>query len=321
MVETTKTDELIISTNQLTKQFDGYAAVNQIDLQVRSGEVYGLIGPNGAGKTTLIRLLAAADEPTTGEVYICGHRFIRSRPNPEIKRQIGFLPDDFPLYDDLKVWEYLDYFGRLYYLTEPGLGQRINEVVELVSLEGKRDSLINTLSRGMKQRLSLARSIVQRPKLLLLDEPVSGLDPIARVQYRETIKLLQQQGITIFISSHILSDLEDFCTSIGIMEAGRLVESSQLTELYRRGNQQQILITALDRLPELQTYLQNFPQVEACQLLEAEKKIAITFLGEEADIFQLLRSLIEQEFPITGFWRNQESLESIFLKLGYQKTA
>lgn len=173
--------ELAIRTCGLTKQFDRYIAVNDVDLQIQAGEVYGLIGPNGAGKTTLIRMLATAEEPTTGEIYLMGDRLLRDRSNCTLKQRLGYLPDDFPLYDDLSVWDYLDYFARLYKLKEPRRSQRLLEVLELVQLGNKRHSLIATLSRGMKQRLSLARTIIHEPIVLLLDEPVSGLDPIARM--------------------------------------------------------------------------------------------------------------------------------------------
>ncbi|MEO1342328.1 MAG: ABC transporter ATP-binding protein, partial [Cyanobacteria bacterium J06635_13] len=208
-------EELAIATYGLTKRFDGYIAVNEIDLQVRTGEVYGLIGPNGAGKTTLIRMLAAAEEPTKGEIWLHGDRLVRDDSNPILKQRLGYLPDDFPLYDDLTVWDYLDYFARLYRLKQPQRHRRLNEVLELVQLENKRTSVIATLSRGMKQRLSLARTIIHEPILLLLDEPVSGLDPLARQQFRQIIKVLQEAGMTILISSHVLSDLAELCTSVG----------------------------------------------------------------------------------------------------------
>jgi ABC-2 type transport system ATP-binding protein len=188
------TQQLAIETRGLTKQFDRHIAVNDIDLQVAAGEVCGLIGPNGAGKTTLLRMLAAAEEPTTGEIYINGDRLLRDRSHPILKQRIGFLPDDFPLYDDLTVWDYLDYFARLYNLQQPRRRERIYSVLELVQLTNKRNSLISTLSRGMKQRLSLGRTIIHEPLLLLLDEPVSGLDPIARMQFREIIKTLLSQS-------------------------------------------------------------------------------------------------------------------------------
>lgn len=312
----------ILETRDLTKQFEGTSAVSQVSLRIHPGEIYGLIGPNGAGKTTLIRMLAMAEEPTTGEISIAGKPVIPDQPNPQIQRIMGFLPDDFPLYDDLSVEAYLDYFGRLYYLQEPDLPQRIGQVLELVSLENKRQSLISTLSRGMKQRLSLARTIIYRPQLVLLDEPVSGLDPIARVQYRETIKQLQREGMTIFISSHILSDLEDFCTTIGIMEQGQLVESSQLQDLYQRERQEQhIIVDVLGDSSNLETALQNQPGVNSCQLVSKGQKLDVTFQGGEAEMAQLLRSLIEQGFEIVEFTPVQESLEDIFMNLGYRKTA
>ncbi|HEY9702561.1 MAG TPA: ABC transporter ATP-binding protein [Allocoleopsis sp.] len=232
--------EIAIRTEALTKRFERHIAVNDLHLQIPVGEVYGLIGPNGAGKTTLIRMLAAAEEPTMGEIYINEERLLRDQSNSNLKRHIGYLPDDYPLYDDLTVWDYLDYFARLYFLKGAKRTQRLYEVLELVQLTNKRNSLISTLSRGMKQRLGLARTIIHEPILLLLDEPVSGLDPIARVQFREIIKILHEVGMTILISSHILSDLAELCTSVGIMELGFLVESAPLSELYRRLSRQEI---------------------------------------------------------------------------------
>lgn len=312
-----------VRTHRLTKQFDNHVAVNHIDLQIDRGEVYGLIGPNGAGKTTLIRMLAAAEEPTAGEIYINGARFMRGQNNPELKRQLGYLPDDFPLYDDLTVWDYLDYFARLYFLKDPQRSQRLHEVIELVELEQKRNEAIATLSRGMKQRLSLARSIIHNPTLLLLDEPVSGLDPLARVQVRNIIKSLQQQGMTILISSHILSDLAEICTSIGIMELGNLVESSRLQELYDRSNQdqQQLLISTLGNLKDLQTTLRQSNLVQEIEVLSDVHSVRVQFSGSIEDCAALLRSLIEAGIPISNFHRSQETLENIFLKLGYKQTS
>lgn len=315
------TNPPVIATQQLTKQFGDSIAVSQVDLQVQQGEIYGLIGPNGAGKTTLIRMLATAEEPTLGNIAIGGQTLIQNQPNPDIKRRIGFLPDDFPLYDDLLVWDYLEYFARLYYLQEPDLSHRLNEVLALVDLDSKRHSPISTLSRGMKQRLSLARTIIHKPTLLLLDEPVSGLDPVARVQFRQTLKTLQQQGLTIFISSHILSDLEDFCTSIGIMQMGQLVESSELRALYNRDQTQQLLISTVADLAPVETFLQDHEFVHECKVLRDKHQIAVTFTGTDDDIVALLRSLISHNFPIIDFHRTQESLEDIFIKMGYRQTS
>lgn len=316
--------DALIQTHQLTKQFDDYVAVNQVSLAVHSGEVYGLIGPNGAGKTTLIRLLAMADSPTVGDISIGGQSLVRGEPNADIKRQIGYLPDDFPLYDDLSVKDYLEYFGQLYYLSPDQLKQRVSEVLALVNLENKRYSIISSLSRGMKQRLSLARTVIHRPRLLLLDEPVSGLDPIARIDYCKTIKRLQSEGITILISSHILSDLEDFCTTIGIMEQGRLVESGRLQSLYRREGQQ-LLIAVLAEDTRLEIFLQEHPMVTAYEQLADPNgggyKLSMTFTGTEADAADLLRALVTEGIRISEFHYTQETLEDIFVRLGYQQTS
>lgn len=313
---------LAISTRGLTKQFERQIAVNDVDLQVQAGEVYGLIGPNGAGKTTLIRMLAMAEEPTVGEIYLNGEPLLRDRDSPNLKRQLGYLPDDFPLYDDLTVWDYLDYFARLYRLSEPHRSRRLKDVLELVQLTHKRHSLIATLSRGMKQRLSLARTIIHEPLLLLLDEPVSGLDPIARVQFREIIKVLQEAGMTILISSHVLSDLEELCTSVGIMELGYLVESASLQTLYQRLSRQQIVVATMGDLEALKAELTHCPQVEEIERLPGDaQSLSVHFSGDVQEAAVLLRSLIAAGIPITEFHRTQENLESIFLKMGHQQTS
>lgn len=313
-------NELAIRTCGLTKQFDRHIAVNDVDLQVQAGEVYGLIGPNGAGKTTLIRMLAAAQEPTVGEIYLNGDRLVRDQSNSLLKQRIGYLPDDFPLYDDLTVWDYLEYFARLYKLREPRRSQRLREVLELVQLTNKRQSLISTLSRGMKQRLSLARTIIHEPIVLLLDEPVSGLDPIARMQFREIIKVLQEAGMTILISSHVLSDLAELCTSVGIMELGYLVESASLSQLYQRFSRQQIFLSTLGELEPLKAELNNHPLVEACEVLSGQQ-IRVNFTGNQEDCAILLRSLIASGISLTQFHCTQEDLESIFLKLGHKQAS
>jgi ABC-2 type transport system ATP-binding protein len=314
--------QLAIETRGLTKQFDRHIAVNDIDLQVAAGEVCGLIGPNGAGKTTLLRMLAAAEEPTTGEIYINGDRLLRDRSHPILKQRIGFLPDDFPLYDDLSVWDYLDYFARLYNLQQPRRRERINSVLELVQLTNKRNSLISTLSRGMKQRLSLGRTIIHEPLLLLLDEPVSGLDPIARMQFREIIKVLQEAGMTVVISSHVLSDLAELCTWVGIMELGYLVESAPLQELYKRLSRQQIFMSVLgNKLETLISALKNFPWVENWAIIPETQQVCVDFSGSPEDAANLLRELVAANIPLTEFHCTQEDLETIFLKMGHQQAS
>ncbi|MEG4073230.1 ABC transporter ATP-binding protein [Microcoleus sp. Pol14C2] len=314
--------QLAIETRGLTKQFDRHIAVNDIDLQVAAGEVCGLIGPNGAGKTTLLRMLAAAEEPTIGEIYINGDRLLRDRSHPILKQRIGFLPDDFPLYDDLTVWDYLDYFARLYNLQQPRRRERINSVLELVQLTNKRNSLISTLSRGMKQRLSLGRTIIHEPLLLLLDEPVSGLDPIARMQFREIIKALQEAGMTVVISSHVLSDLAELCSWVGIMELGYLVESAPLQELYKRLSRQQIVMSVLgNKLAALTSELKNFPWVENWAIIPETQQVCVDFSGSPEDAANLLRELVAANIPLTEFHCTQEDLETIFLKMGHKQAS
>ncbi|MFM1841473.1 MAG: transporter [Cyanobacteriota bacterium] len=315
-----------VLTQGLTKRFDRHGAVTNVDLTIEEGSVYGLIGPNGAGKTTLIRMLATAEEPTRGEIYLFGDRLLPGDANLRIKQYLGYLPDDYPLYEDMSVRDYLEYFARLYHLKDPTRRRRLQEVLELVQLTSKWDSRINTLSRGMKQRLSLARTIIHEPILLLLDEPVSGLDPIARQQFREIMRVLQSAGMTILISSHVLSDLAELCTAIGIMELGCLVESTSLADLYGRLGQQKITIAVLSGMERLTDCLKDQPGVEDWTVSysptdQTNARCVVTFSGSADDSATLLKNLIYAGCQVSEFHCQQEDLESIFLKLGHQQVS
>jgi ABC-2 type transport system ATP-binding protein len=219
----------VINITGLRKEFDDLVAVQGLDLSISAGEIYGLIGPNGAGKTTSIRMACGLLEPTQGYVTVMD---VDVHHDPEGAQQfIGYLSDFFTVYDDLKVWEYLDFFAHAYKMPEAGIPARIDEVIRQVELEVKRDAMIRGLSRGMKQRLGIARAIIHKPLVLLLDEPASGLDPKARMDLRNLLRSLRDEGTTILISSHILTELEGFCTSIGLMEKGQMIRSGTIAAI------------------------------------------------------------------------------------------
>lgn len=306
-----------IRTQSLTKRFDRAMALRSVDLEIETGAIYGLIGPNGAGKTTLLRLLAMAEAPTVGEIYLKGEKLDSRYPNPRLQRQIGYLPDDFPLYEDLTVWDYLDYFARLYHLQGQARINSIHDVLELVNLTHKRHSLITQLSRGMKQRLGLARTVIHTPTVLLLDEPVSGLDPIARQDFRQAICNLQGLGITVVISSHVLSDLAELCSAIGILEFGYLVENTSLVSLYQKLGQQKLVIGTRGNGAALATALGQFETITDIQLDPESGQIQARFSGDADQAAEVLRSLVEARIPLYDFHCTQDSLEEIFFKIGH----
>lgn len=302
-----------IATYGLTKRYDRYIAVNEVDLRIPRGEIYGLMGINGAGKTTMMKMLAAAEAPTKGEIYLNGDRLLLDDSSSNIQRYLGYLPDNYPLYDDLTVWDYLDYFARLYKIPHRRRRVRVYEVLELVQLEDKRNSLIPTLSRGMKQRLGLARTIIHEPIVLLLDEPISGLDSIARTQFRSIIQVLQEAGITIVIASPILRDLLEVCTTIGIMEYGFLVDNCVLADVERNLATPQIIITILEDLIALERELSQNTLVKEWQKLPNQNSLKVKFLGGKHDSAELLRSLVTKGFSIIEFKQIEEDLETILL--------
>src|SRR5215813_8224361 len=224
--------ELIIETKDLVKKYGKLTAVNHLSLQVPRGSIYGFVGPNGAGKTSTMRILTTLMLPSSGQAFVAGNEV--TKDPRAVRRVIGYMPDFFGVYDDMKVWEYLDFFAACYDIPEKDRAGLVNDLLELVDLTHRRDDMVDKLSRGMKQRLCLARTLAHDPQVLILDEPASGLDPRARVEIRELLVELSKMGKTIFFSSHILADVAEICTHIGIIEAGQMVMQGRMEDLQRQ---------------------------------------------------------------------------------------
>src|SRR5438132_5238650 len=251
----------MIEVCHLRHEYDQTVALENLHLEIPQGEVYGLIGPNGAGKTTLSRVLATLLEPTYGQVRINGINVLEEPL--KVHPLIGYMSEFFSLYDNMLVWEYLDHFARCYGVERRKREKLINEVLQLVSLDVRRDAEIRTLSRGMRQRLCFAKTLVHVPKVLLLDEPASGLDPAGRLEFRELLKQLHAMGRTVLISSHILIEMADFCTSIGIMEQGRLLASGRVEDILRQLQPAlRLEIEVTHGMPQLLDILHKHPSVE-----------------------------------------------------------
>ena len=219
-------ESAMIEIHAVTKIYKDLTAVKNLNLQINKGDIFGFIGPNGAGKTTTIKILATLLKPTQGYAMVGGYNVL-TQPD-DVKRVMGYMPDNFGVYDDMKVWEYLDFFAAAYKIEKSKRKQIIDDVLALTDLSEKKDAMVDALSRGMKQRLCLAKTLVHDPQVLLLDEPASGLDPRARIELRELLKELRNMGKTILISSHILTELADFCNTIGIIERGELLYSGDI---------------------------------------------------------------------------------------------
>jgi ABC-2 type transport system ATP-binding protein len=303
----------VIELIHVRKEYDDLVAVQDLSLTIPQGEIFGLIGPNGAGKTTTIRMACGLLAPTLGKARVNG---VDVAQEPETaQRSIGYLSDFFALYEELKVWEYLDYFAHAYKVTEPEIPARVSEVIAQVSLEVKRDAMIRGLSRGMKQRLGIARAIIHRPKVLLLDEPASGLDPKARHELRNLLRLLRDQGTTILISSHILTELEGFCTSIGIMEKGQMVRSGRLEEVTAAESPARDVRLAWlgDSTATAQAHLAARPHIANVQLNGGSA--TFQFTGSDEDIAALLADLIAAGVRVKSFAEVKQTVEDLYMKV------
>src|SRR5438067_203901 len=258
--------EAIVTTRNLTKQYGSFLALKSLNLTIERGAIYGFIGPNGAGKTTTMRILSTLLEPTSGRAWVAGYP-VMEEPY-EVRRRIGYMPDFFGVYDNMKVWEYLDFFAAAYKVPPSRRPGMIDDLLALVDLNVKKDSFVDDLSRGMKQRLCLARTLVHEPELLILDEPASGLDPRARIELRELLKELRNLGKTILISSHILSELTEMCTHVAIIERGHLLISGKVEDILQAMQPaREIYVRVMRRAPQAMFLLQGIQGVLSVQAL------------------------------------------------------
>ena len=305
-------ENLVKEYDAPTKEPKVLVAADHLTLRIAEGECFGLIGPNGAGKTTTLKMICGLTAPTSGRVEVNG---VDLQKNPfEAQKHIGYLSDFFSLYDDLKVWEYLDFFAHAYKLDEAAIPGRIKEVIALMNLESKTDALISGLSRGMKQRLGIGRAIIHDPRLLILDEPAAGLDPRARLELKVLLQEFHRRGKTILVTSHILSDLEEICTSVAILEQGRLLRVGKLNEvLERRTTARKFRLKLSAPVHELQTALSTRPGV--ANVSGSNIAAEFEFSGMDSAVASLLRSLIESGAAVCEFTEIQESLESVYSRL------
>ncbi len=309
----------IIEIQGLTKQYGKLTALNDLTLDVEEGAVVGFIGPNGAGKTTTMRILTTLLKPTDGQAWVAGYS-VNKEPHG-VRRAIGYMPDFFGVYEDMKVWEYLDFFAACYDIPPSARIGMIDDLLSLVDLNHKKDDFVESLSRGMKQRLCLARTLAHDPQVLILDEPASGLDPRARIEMRELLRELKNMGKTIFFSSHILSEVADICTSIAILEAGNLIAFGDMDEMKKqlrphRLIQAKVLGGQLDQLQEILLHVEAVGEtVTGSEIDLPPDMLRFDFSGSDEELSQLLSSLINQGIPLVSFNEVTGDLEDVFLQV------
>ena len=308
----------MIKTQDLTKLYGDVNALKNLTLELNEGDLFGYIGPNGSGKTTTMRILATLLQPTWGEASVCGYS-IYTHPK-EIRRIIGYMPDFFGVYDDMKVIEYLEFFAAAYRIKGPARRKVCNDVLELVRLGYKRDAFVTSLSRGMTQRLGLARVLLHDPKVLILDEPASGLDPRARIEIRSLLKELRKLGKTIMVSSHILPELADICNKVGMIECGVLQECDTVANLMKRVRPRTILLvgTAGDPQPAARL-LEQSSLVEGVEVRDG--RIRVTLAEGVSDYSELPTALVQAGHKLTLFKEDEINLETAFMALTKGTTA
>jgi ABC-2 type transport system ATP-binding protein len=302
----------VIKTHNLTKKYGDQFAIQAIELDLAAGDLFGFIGPNGAGKTTTMKILATLLDPTYGEAYVCGHSIYRAPK--EIRRLVGYMPDFFGVYDDMKVIEYLEFFAAAYRINGTRRRQVCNEKLELVDLDFKRDAYANTLSRGQTQRLGLARVLLHEPQVLLLDEPLSGLDPRARIEMRAVLRRLGQQGKTIMVSSHILPELADMCNKVGIIDRGVMEVNATVADVVKQVRERVILHVGVTG--DQNAAARMLEQHEIVETVStSDSQITVTLKKDIEDYSDLSALLIQAGHKIKLFREEEVNLESAFMAL------
>src|SRR6516165_10692030 len=292
------------------KDYGDFRAVESLNLKIDAGEMFGFIGPNGAGKSTTIRFLATLLKASRGEGTVNGHSVTRDPLG--VRRSVGYMPDNFGVYDGMKVWEFLDFFAVAYQIPRSRRKQVISDVLELLDLTHKRDDFVNGLSRGMKQRLCLAKTLVHDPPVLILDEPSSGLDPRARLEFKALMKELRRMGKTILISSHILSELADCCTSIGIIERGQLLMHGPIEDVYSRIRRNRLIeIKFMDGMDVGLSIIRSMPETRDVQV--QDHRATIELEGDNTKVAELLDTLMRQGVRLRSFNDKDPTLEDVFM--------
>lgn len=304
----------MIEILQLTKRYGTFTALDHLDLQIDKGTVFGFVGQNGAGKSTTFSILATLLAPTSGTAYINGYNI--SKEPKQVRSQIGYMPDFFGVYDQLKAVEYLDFYGASYGIPYSERSKLIPQLLELVNLSDKKDSYVDLLSRGMKQRLCLARSLIHDPEVLILDEPASGLDPRARVEMREILKELKYMGKTILISSHILPELAEMCDVLGIIDQGKLKAQGSVAEIqHKLQGEKSLVIRVREDIERSITFLEDIPDITQINAHVDEKTIQFLFKGDAVAQQNLLKSCMMQDLPIVSFSEIETDLEDVFMEI------
>jgi ABC-2 type transport system ATP-binding protein len=309
----------MIHLKNVTKEYDlppgqpgVLVAADCLTLHIAAGEIFGLVGPNGAGKTTTLKMICGLMMPTAGRISV--HDVDVEREPEHAQKYIGYLADFFSVYDELKVWEYVDYFAHAYKLDPKQIPGRVGELLSMLGLESKRDSLVGSLSRGMKQRLGIARAIVHNPPVLVLDEPASGLDPKARLELKDLIRGVNRLGTTVFITSHVLPDLEEICTSLGIMEKGKLLRIGKIEDVMRgAGHVRRVRMKIVGTGFALADWLRAHTGVR--ELKDEGDSAEFVFPGTDIELAALVRDIVNAGAAVCGVEDKVETLEALFSRL------